>query len=281
MAERMIEANGVQLCTDAIGQPGDPPVLLIMGMGASMVWWETEFCDRLAVDRFVIRYDHRDTGRSVTYPPGHPEYMAGDLVRDAAAVLDAYGLDCAHIVGMSMGGALAQLLALDLPERVLSLVLISTSPAVPGARQLPPCEQRLLDFLAGARVDWSDPDSIVDYLVEHWRVLWGPTRTFDEARIRALAQEDVGRADDPGAAQNHGLLADDERSRGPLSSIVAPTRVIHGTDDPMFPLAHGIALADEIHGASLLPLEGAGHGIDPADWDTITPAVRDHTGAPG
>jgi pimeloyl-ACP methyl ester carboxylesterase len=277
----MIEANGVRLCTDAIGQPGDPPVLLVMGMGASMVWWETEFCDRLAAERFVIRYDHRDTGRSVTYPPGHPGYVAGDLVQDAAGVLDAYGLDAAHIIGMSMGGALAQLLALDLPERVLSLVLISTSLAAPGERRLPPCEQRLLRFLAGAQVDWSDSDSIVDYLVEHWRVLWGPTRTFDEAHIRALAREDVGRAHDPGAAQNHGLLADDDRRRGPLSSIVAPTLVIHGTDDPMFPLAHGTALADAIDGAALLPLEGAGHGIDPADWDTIARAVRDHTGAPG
>src|SRR5436190_19633592 len=128
MAERMIEANGAGLCTDALGRHGDPPILLVMGMSASMVWWEDEFCARLADERrFVIRYDHRDTGRSVTYEPGHPGYTVSDLVADAVGVLDGYELDAAHVVGMSMGGALAQLLALDFPDRVLSLTLISTS----------------------------------------------------------------------------------------------------------------------------------------------------------
>jgi pimeloyl-ACP methyl ester carboxylesterase len=226
----------------------------------------------------VIRYDHRDTGRSTTYPPGHPGYTASDLVRDAAAVLDGYGLDAAHVVGMSMGGALAQLLALDFPNRAHSLVLISTSLAVPGDRPLPSCEARLLRFLSSAAVNWSEPDSVVDYLVDYWRVLWGRTRAFDEAHIRALAQRDVERARDAGAAQNHGLLADEDRQRTPVSLITAPTLVIHGTDDPMFPLEHGSALADAIRGATLLPLQGAGHGIDPADWDTITHAIGDHTG---
>ena len=134
MAERMIEANGVELCTESFGDPGDPPILLVMGMSASMVWWDEEICETLAAERrFVIRYDHRDTGRSVTYRPGHPRYTASDLVGDAAVVLDAYGLAAAHIVGMSMGGALAQLLALDFPDRVLSLVLVSTSPGRAGA----------------------------------------------------------------------------------------------------------------------------------------------------
>lgn len=97
MTERMIEANGAQLCADTIGDPGDPPVLLVMGMSASLIWWEDEFCARLAGKRrFVIRYDHRDTGRSVTYAPGRPGYTASDLVTDAAGVLDAYDLAGAH-----------------------------------------------------------------------------------------------------------------------------------------------------------------------------------------
>ncbi len=208
----MIEANGVKLCADAIGHPGNPPVLLVMGMSASMVWWEDELCTRLADGRrFVIRYDHRDTGRSVTYQVEHPGYTASDLVADAAGLLDAYELDAAHIVGVSMGGALAQLLALDFPDRVLSLTLISTSPATPGERDLPPGQDRLRRFLATVQVDWSDPTSVVDHL------------------------------------------------------------------DPMFPLEHGTALANEIPGAKLLPLQAAGHGLDPGDWETVNDAILDHT----
>ena len=278
MTERMIEANGVRLCTEAAGDPGDPPVLLVMGMSASLLWWEEEFCARLAgAGRFVIRYDHRDTGRSVSYEPGHPAYTASDLVADAAGVLDAYGLSGAHVVGLSMGGALAQMLALDFPHRVLSLALISTSPATPGERALPPAGDRLRRFLTTARVDQADVASAVEYLVDYWHALWGAGRPYDEPRIRALARLDVTRSRNFASAQNHAMLPDEDRPRGPLSSITAPTLVIHGTDDPMFPIEHGRALADEIPGGRLLPLAGAGHGIDPADWDTVIPAILDHT----
>ena len=139
MAERMITANGVELCTEPFGAPGDPPVLLVMGIGASMLWWPEGFCRLLAErGRFVIRYDHRDTGRSVTYEPGRPGYTNADLVADAVGVLDAYGIAAAHVVGVSAGGALSQLVALGFPDRVLTLVLISTSPATAGRPQLAP-----------------------------------------------------------------------------------------------------------------------------------------------
>ena len=135
MTERMVDVSGVEICTEAFGDLADPPILLIMGIGGSMLWWEEGFCRMLADGgRFVIRYDHRDTGRSVTYEPGRPGYTGADLVADAAGVLDAYDIPAAHLVGVSAGGAFAQLLALDFPERVLSLVLISTSPATPGDR---------------------------------------------------------------------------------------------------------------------------------------------------
>src|SRR3954451_22664687 len=138
MTERMVEANGVELCTEPFGDPADPPILLIMGLGASMLWWEEGFCQLLADGgRFVIRYDHRDTGRSITYEPGRPRYSGSDLVADARGVLDAYEIPVAHVVGVSAGGALAQRLALDHPDRVSSLVLISTSPALPGEPRLP------------------------------------------------------------------------------------------------------------------------------------------------
>jgi pimeloyl-ACP methyl ester carboxylesterase len=278
MAEQMIQANGVDLCAESSGNPADPPVLLVMGTGASMLWWEEGFCRMLADGgRFVLRYDHRDTGRSVTYQPGRPGYTGDDLVADAAGVLDAYGIGAGHVVGVSGGGALAQLLALDVPDRVRSLVLISTSPALPGVRGLPPPTEEFARFVTAAEVDWSDARSVIEYQVDYARVLAGGQRPFDETAARELARRDVQRARNFAAAQNHDALADDGRSRAPLSSIDVPTLVIHGTADPMFPLGHGQALAGEIPGARLLPLEGAGHGVHRPDWGTIVGAIVEHT----
>lgn len=273
----MLEANGARLCSESFGAPEDTPILLITGLGSSMLWWDAEFCRRLADGgRFVIRYDHRDTGRSTTYEPGHPGYTGTDLVTDALAVLDAYGIASAHLVGVSAGGAIAQLLALDFADRVRSLVLISTSPALPAGHELPPPTAAFTRFVATATVDWSNADSVVQYLVDYSRMLAGDERRFDENAFRDLVQRDVERADDIAASQNHDLLADDERAPGALSSITVPTLVIHGTADPMFPLRHG-EVAERIPTAKLLSLPGAGHGVDPADWDTIAPAILEHT----
>jgi pimeloyl-ACP methyl ester carboxylesterase len=278
VAERMIEANGVELCAESFGDPADPPILLVMGVGASMLWWEEGFCRMLADGgRFVIRYDHRDTGRSVSYEPGRPGYGGADLTADAAGVLDAYGIAAAHVVGVSAGGGIAQEVALDFPERVRSLTLVSTSIAVSSDRALPPPTAEFGRFVTTVEVDWSDPESVIEYLVDYWRMLAGEERPFDEAAFRALARRDVGRASDFRAAQNHDLLHDDDRSHGPLSSISSPTLVIHGTADPMFPIGHGEALAEEIPDARMLRLEGAGHGVHRADWEAIVAAILEHT----
>ena len=279
MAERLIEANGVELCTEAFGDPRDPPILLIMGIGASMLWWEKGFCRMLADGgRFLIRYDHRDTGRSITYEPGRPEYTGDDLVADATGVLDAYEIPAAHLVGVSAGGAFAQLLALDHPDRVLSLVLISTSPALPVGRELPPPTEEFGRFVSTSTVDWSDPDSVIDYQVDYSRVLGG-ARPFDEGAVRDLVRRDIERARDFASLQNHDAIPDGDRGHQPLSSIAAPTLIVHGTADPMFPVEHGEALAEEIPGARLLALEGAGHGVNRADWETIARAILEHTAA--
>jgi pimeloyl-ACP methyl ester carboxylesterase len=129
VAERLIEANGVELCTEAYGDPTDSPILLIMGIGASMLWWEDDF-RRLLADsgRFVVRYAHRDTRRSVTYEAGRPGYTGADLVADSEGVLRAYNIPAAHIVGVSAGGAFAQLLALDSPSASFRLSSLAPPP---------------------------------------------------------------------------------------------------------------------------------------------------------
>jgi pimeloyl-ACP methyl ester carboxylesterase len=137
----------------------------------------------------------------------------------------------------------------------------------------------LVRFVSTAEVDWSDAQSVIDYVVDYSRVLAGGQRPFDEAAVRGLVRRDVERARDFAAAQNHDSIPDDDRRRGRLSSITAPTLVIHGTADPMFPIGHGEALAEEIPGASLLTLEGAGHGVERPDWETIVRAILERTAA--
>jgi pimeloyl-ACP methyl ester carboxylesterase len=193
--------------------------------------------------------------------------------------MDAYDLLAAHVVGVSAGGGIAQLLAIDIPDRVLSLVLISTSPATPGDRGLPAPTEEFGRFVAAVEVDWSSPESVTEYLVDYSRVLAGNQRPFDEQAARELIQRDLERARDIAALQNHDLMPDGQRSRGQVSSIRTPTLVLHGTADPMFPVEHGQGLAAEIPGATLLVLDGAGHGVDRADWAIIVPAIVDHTSA--
>jgi pimeloyl-ACP methyl ester carboxylesterase len=272
--QRMIDANGVKLCVDTTGDAADPAILLIGGMGASMDWWEEEFCQRLADGqgqggRFVIRYDHRDTGRSVSYPAGAPGYTGADLAADVVGVLDALGRRRAHLAGISMGGALAQQVALAHPDRVDSLVLISTSPAVPCGAELPPMSEDLRAYFAAEvpRPDWAERAAVIDYIADYERRLEG-AEYFDEAHVRALVARIVDRTTDVAASMtNHALAEEGELARGRrLDEIAAPTLVIHGTADPLFPYGHGEALARGIPDAELLPLAGVGHQVPPRAW---------------
>ena len=188
-ADRLVQVNGVELCVETFGAPADPAVLLVMGAAASMDWWEDDFCARLAAGpRFVIRYDHRDTGQSASYPPGAPGTRAMTSSPTPSALLDALGVRRAHVVGQSMGGALAQLIALDHPERVASLTLDRHEPGRPG-RARPPADDRrggVPPSRTLAEPDWSDRAAVIDYLTELSRALAGRSRPFDEQGTRAL-----------------------------------------------------------------------------------------------
>jgi pimeloyl-ACP methyl ester carboxylesterase len=278
--ERIVEVNGVQLCAQTFGRADNPPVLLIMGLSASMLHWEDEFCERLAAgSRFVIRYDHRDTGRSVAYPPGAPGYTGDDLDADAAGLLDALGVTPTHVVGFSAGGGIAQILALDYPDRIASLTLISTSPGT-GA-DLPGMSDELRAHFAAPppEPDWSDRQAVVDYLVEDERAYAARSRRFEEAERRELAGRIFDRTIDIAASRNHWLLDDGgEGWRERLGEIRVPTLVLHGTEDPFFQIAHALALEREIPGARLVRVEGMGHELPRAAWDVLVPEILRHTG---
>ena len=262
-----IDVNGAQLCVDTFGDAGDPAVLLIMGAAASMDRWEPRFCQRLAErGRYVIRYDHRDTGGSTTYPPRRPGYTGDDLVADAVAILDRLGIERAHVVGMSAGGAIAQRIAVDHPERLLSLTLLCTSPIGTGGPDLPPPAKDL--FGATGEPDWSDREATLAYLLEAERPYAG-ARGLDDDETREILGRVYDRSTSMASANNHWLVDGSDIERSRLAEITAPTLVVHGTADPLFPTAHGEALAREIPGAQLLLIDGLGHEFPRWAWEAL------------
>jgi pimeloyl-ACP methyl ester carboxylesterase len=273
--EQIVRANGVDLCVETFGDPGDPAVLLIQGMSGSMLWWDAEFCRRLAAaSRFVIRYDNRDTGRSTHYPAGAPDYTMLDLVGDAVGLLAALDVPRAHFVGISMGGAIAQLAAIHHPKSVAALTLISTTA---GGDDLPGVAPRLSEYFATMTTpDWSDRAAVIEHLVDAFRAFAGPL-PFDEADIRATAARDVDRTLDLASAMtNHALVQGGDPWRHRLPEITADTVVLHGTEDPLFPYPHGEALAKAIPGAALIPMDRVGHEAPRASWDLVIPAIVRH-----
>jgi pimeloyl-ACP methyl ester carboxylesterase len=270
----------VEICSQTFGRRDDPPVLLIMGVMASMLWWPDEFCERLAgAGRFVIRYDNRDTGRSTGYDPGTATYTSDDLAADAVAVLDEHGVERAHLVGMSMGGLIAQLVALAYPGRVASVTAISTTAVGEENPDLPgPTAKYMKHAAAFDELDWSDTQAVADLIVEDARHLAGTRHPFDEAAARELVTRDLDRALDPARLVNHTVVGgDEERWRGRIGEIAVPFLVIHGTADPLFPHPHGVALAEAVPGASLVSVEGGGHEIHENDWDQVLGALVGHT----
>ncbi len=257
------------IASSTFGSPSAPAVLLIGGSGASMDWWTPEFCERLAAGgRFVIRYDHRDTGESPSYPPGSPGYTGADLVADAVSVLDALDVPAAHVVGLSMGGGIAQQLVLDHPARVLSLALLSTSGGA-GDPDLPGMSPEVGSaFESLAEPDWADDAAVVEYLVESQRLM--SAEPYDDEEIRAIARVAVARTKNNRSSQtNHYAAEGTGPWRSRLAEITVPTVVLHGDSDPLFPLPHGEALAREIPNARLVVLPNTGHEFPSRNWPQV------------
>ncbi|MBT1155563.1 alpha/beta hydrolase [Aminobacter anthyllidis] len=291
--ERMVRTNGVELRAQAFGNPSDPALLLITGATASMKRWPEEFCTRLAdAGRFVIRFDNRDTGPSTTFPPGAPGYTVRDMADDAVGVLDAYGIDRAHIAGWSMGGMITQNVAIHHPKRIRSAFLFGTTPdgssigsaasgsgKDSGAFAAPsPRIVQLLTYNAG--VDWTDEAQAVEAWVHEDMVLTGPGDTFAADLSRDNAHVLVREARNILSHRtNHGIAVAMSYWRDRLKDIRVPTLIMHGTHDYILPLDHAKAMAAEIPGAKLVVVEGMGHvlSLDSRYWDVFARALIAHT----
>ena len=296
MAERRVKSNGLELWTESFGRPGDPPILLVMGASAQGIGWPEELIELLvAGGRFVIRYDHRDTGQSTYVDFQKNPYTLADLAADAVGVLDAYGLATAHLVGASLGGMICQLISVLYPQRVLSLTSMLSTPLRTGVQEsfqrafmglthtggLPPPDPRAVQvFIELASRPPRTRQEHLEAQMKTLRALSGRGVPFEEQRYRAWVERMLDRARDITAANNHGLVPSPTREQAEgLRRLRVPTLVIHGTDDPMFPAAHGAATAEAIPGAKLLMLEGLGHGLPPALCGEFARAILEHTGA--
>ncbi len=276
---KIVRSTGVEIATEAFGDSAHPAVVLVMGAMASMLWWPERLCSRLAAEgRYVIRYDNRDTGLSTTWDPGHPGYSSDDMTDDVVRVLDGYGLSAAHVVGMSMGGMIAQRAALEHPRRFLSLTAISTSPVGMDTAQLPPPTQVYQEHAGNSGdVDWSDRQQAIDCIVAEMRVIASPAYPFDETAARKFVEQDHARATRFASAANHFMLQDSQRPQKPVRNLSVPLLVVHGTADPIFPVEHGEAIARAVAGSRLLRLEHGGHEINEAHWPELIAAIALHT----
>lgn len=290
-----------RLWSEALGDPTQPVVLLVMGAMNQGIVWPDAFCEEIASAGFcVVRYDHRDTGLSSAAPYAMPyamqPYGIAELAADAVAVARAWaGRQPVHWIGMSMGGVLAQMAALGLadpgqPARVASLTLMMTTPdlSVPArastgtpqyqASALPPPRPAYLEHLSrSAREAAHTPEAALDKLVDGWRAANGTAAGFDAERTRTLMRRTQERTSQPLSALHHvaaTLTAHDLSAA--LAGLRVPTLIIHGMDDPLVPPEHGAALARLIPGAVLLQVPGMGHMFDTRHLAQVTPRVIMH-----
>jgi pimeloyl-ACP methyl ester carboxylesterase len=285
-----VTANGIQIEYDTFGNNSSPALLLIMGGGSQMIYWEVEFCELLAKrGHFVIRFDNRDVGLSTKFEEAgipdimtamnggsvNPAYTLGDMAGDAAGLLDALGIEKAHICGASVGGMIAQAVSYLYPERVLSLTSIMSSTGNPELPQIKP------DILAEVYKPIPDErEAYIEHQVNMWRKLWSPGFPFDEKRLRALMANSYDRSYYPqGMARQGVAVIAHGYQKSSIASIKAPTLVIHGDKDPFMPLEGGKETAQLIPDSKLLIINGMGHDIPEETWTEIADAISNHTQA--
>ncbi|MDQ0043467.1 alpha/beta fold hydrolase [Variovorax boronicumulans] len=292
--ERRRPVNGVEIAWDSFGDPAASPLVLIMGLGAQMVAWDDAFCARLAEagGHRVIRFDNRDIGHSTHLSHlGVPDIqalmlqaMAGkpltvpytlrDMADDCIGLLDALGIERAHIVGASMGGAIGQEMTIHHPQRMRSFTSIMSTtgdPALP-----PPTPEALAVLFSPTPLTF---DAYLAHYKKIWRVLRGPGFPLDEARDAERAQLIFLRGLNPGgvARQLAAVFASGNRKPA-LRDVRVPTLVIHGDADPLVPVACGVDVADAIAGAKLLRIPRMGHALPISMWPQIIDAIAAHTG---
>jgi pimeloyl-ACP methyl ester carboxylesterase len=290
-----IEANGLTLDHEAFGDPAAPALLLIMGLGMPALGWPDELVERLASSGFcVIRYDNRDCGhstklRGATMPnlpwamarallrlPVHAPYTLDNITDDAVGLLDALGIARAHIVGASLGGMIAQVVAARFPQRVTSLTSIMSSSGNPHPR-VAFGRHHALRAVLSRPVDASDANAVVDHLVRVFGVIGSPGFPTDQRLLRSRLEQVARRGWYPAGVvrQLLAILASGDR-RTLLSRITAPTLVIHGRDDPLVPLAAGEDTARNIPGARLEVIEGMGHDLAPGALPILAETISRH-----
>ena len=274
---RTVSNGAIKLAAEAFGDPKDAPLVLSMGATASMLWWPEELCEKLAAQgRYVIRYDHRDTGQSTTTPPGAPDYTVEDIAADLIAIMDGFALPRADIVAMSLGAYIAQMAALTAPNRIRSLTLMGAEPLGWTGPALPGIAPAFLDhFVAFETLDWANREAVAAFMLESARLCTGGGHPFDAARTLRRVEAELDRAVDIRSAFNHGAIAPRGDWSGAVARITQMTLVIHGAEDPILPLANGEALAGAIPGARLVILDGVGHELP----DVALPRIAGEIGA--
>lgn len=278
-------ANGkVAVEYETFGDPAGEAVLLINGLGSQMTRWPEAFCAGLvAKGLYVIRFDNRDVGLSTWLSDGET-YAVADMIGDAAAVLDAVGKRAAHIVGISMGGMIAQEFAAAHPDRTLSLTSIMSNTGNPD---LPPPTVAALETLNARPSNPGDPSFIADS-VARAETIGSPAYPWPQGALAARARAEADRAfNPPGVARQMAAIRASGDRRPKLATITAPTVVLHGADDPLVPVAGGRDTAANIKGAELRIIPGMGHDLPPGLYETFTDAIwravtraREHAGSP-